>query len=116
MTVMNLLRFFLRALAEGGVVVCALLAVAEWLLPGSVLPYVPLPALAFVVFGLCLLTRGQGSFIGVITLTASLIGFLVITSALLLGSGMHALAVLIALTLACVLIITHAYEKHPTLS
>ncbi len=113
---MNLLRFFLRALAEGGVVVCALLAVAEWLLPGSVLPYVPLPILAFVVLGLCLLSQGQGSFIGAVIFSVMLIGFLVLSSALLLGSGWHALAVLISLGLACLLIAAHAYEKHPTVS
>jgi hypothetical protein len=116
MSMMNLLRFFLRALAEGGVVVCVLLAVAEWLLPGSVLPYVPLPVLAFVVLGLSLLTRGQGSFAGAILLALILISILILASALLLGSGMHALAVLVALASVSLLIIAHSYEKHPTLS
>lgn len=113
---MNLLRFFLRALAEGGVVVCALLAAIEWLLPGSVLPYAPLPALAMGVMALCLFTRGQGSFLGSMVVTVLLVGLVALMGAILVGDGWHALAVLGALGLACGLIALHAYEKHPAVS
>lgn len=113
---MNLLRALLRALAEGGIVLCALLAAIEWLLPGSVLPYIPLPTMALAVMALCLLTQGQGSFLGAFVVTILLIGLVALTGAILVGDGLHALALLGAIGLACGLIAFHAYEKHPALS
>ena len=116
MLIIQYAKFFLRALAEGGIVVCALLVAIEWLLPGSVLPYIPLPILIMGVLTLCFFARGQGALAGfLVAMVLALMGIMLFAS-ILLGAGWHAFGVLGAIAITFVFILYYAYEKHPTLS